>query len=348
MLNRDVQVYILANNPTSKQLKYSFFTKSFVQFIAPENNPQNWIQKVIEVVEKESIDVVLPISLSSEKMDVLLKSKLQLMTKIAPLISIDGMDLARNKAEFSKWLKLNGFEQPQTFLPSENFQDNTDFSDMRFPVLIKPIYGFAGQGIKKIDNKETLVQYFEYSDSKPGHYIFQSFVNGFDIDCNFLAENGKVIAYSVHKPLNNESLGYQPAYNVQFFHDAAVVAIGESIIKRLNWTGVASFDFRYDTDSQSLKVIELNPRYWRSAFSSATAGVNFPYISCLYALEKTIPANKYNEIYFVRSSYSIKLKLKNIFSFARTNLSNYRTYLKLNLRDPLPKVYHFIHRLKKS
>ena len=337
----EVAIVVLATNPTSLHLKYSAFTKSFIEFIDLSDDPQLWAKKVVEVVQKEEIDVVLPISLSVERLAALEQSELTKLTKIAPYISIDHISLARNKADFSIWLSQHNFAQPATVVDAIHFPDSASLKSLRFPVLIKPRLGFAGQGIVKFDTFETLVSYIKQHKIDVKQYIFQSYVKGYDVDCNFLCDKGKVIAYSVQKPMEASYSKFQPPYNISFYHEPEVVRLGTQILERLNWTGVANFDFRFDLEDHTLKVLELNPRYWRSVFASTAAGVNFPYLACVYALRGEIPPQVYNDIHFVQSSYLINSFVKHSLRFKRFPFDKYRSTLKVNLRDPMPKLYQF-------
>ena len=55
-----------------------------------------------------------------------------------------------------------------------------------------------------------------------------------------------------------------------------------SLLKALDWFGVAMVEFKLDPRDGIFKLMEINPRFWGSLSLAVAAGVNFPYL--LYSM----------------------------------------------------------------
>ncbi len=56
----------------------------------------------------------------------------------------------------------------------------------------------------------------------------------------------------------------------------------------LKWHGPAQVEFKRDTRDGSMKIIDVNSRYWGTLDVSIQAGVNFPLLACRMAMEGDI------------------------------------------------------------
>jgi predicted ATP-grasp superfamily ATP-dependent carboligase len=54
--------------------------------------------------------------------------------------------------------------------------------------------------------------------------------------------------------------------------------LGLSLLKSLNWTGVAMAEFKVDPRDGIPKLMEVNPRFWGSLHLAIISGVDFPYL----------------------------------------------------------------------
>ncbi len=70
--------------------------------------------------------------------------------------------------------------------------------------------------------------------------------------------------------------------------------MGLSLLKALNWFGVAMVEFKLDPRDGIPKLMEVNPRFWGSLSLAIEAGVNFPYLLYLMSRgEKFKPVEHY-------------------------------------------------------
>ncbi len=75
--------------------------------------------------------------------------------------------------------------------------------------------------------------------------------------------------------------------------------MGDKLLSALNWHGVAMVEFKRDSSTGQLKLMEINPKFWGSFELSYKAGINFAYLAYLVALQQETPDSSYkNDIYF--------------------------------------------------
>src|SRR5699024_9828243 len=117
------------------------------------------LDKVLQIAEKENIDgIVAYASDPAAPTAAFVAEKLGLTSN-----SYTSVNTLSFKNNFREFLKSNGFYS--TFAMSyENFSDAFEEIDrFNFPVMIKPIDSSGSKGVRKIDNKSDLEQYFNYA-----------------------------------------------------------------------------------------------------------------------------------------------------------------------------------------
>jgi hypothetical protein len=110
-------------------------------------------------------------------------------------------------------------------------------------------------------------------------------------------------------------------------------------MRRVKWTGIAQLDLRRDSRTGQVLIIEVNPRFWGSLLASASAGVNFPILSCRAAFGEKISAPAYPQHIFSDIRFATGFKLKALFN---RGPGLYRLPVRTNFRfvwgDPAPFV----------
>lgn len=125
-----------------------------VSYIIPNSNDVNYIKKIINIIEKEDIDVVFPgcdpelIILAQNRNKIEDEYKSKIIVSKYELIEV-----LRDKYLTYKFLKKQKFPFVETYL-LEKVKENPDI--VNYPCIIKPRYGSGSQGIKVIFNKKEL------------------------------------------------------------------------------------------------------------------------------------------------------------------------------------------------
>jgi len=334
---KNVRTYILSNDRWAA-IRFSRYSAQFFSYLKGEGNEER-LAAIYNTVKKTKIDVVLPVDCRAIRFLSANSGPLSQLTSIALLPETKAMDIALDKGLLAEWLKKNNIPCPQTIL----YQKNNDFDEclsaIRFPVLIKPTLGSCGRGIRIFDNRSALYSFFK-DHVVSEEFIVQSFINGYDIDCSVLCQEGKILAHTIQKGFINGSNPFGAPTGIDFLFDSSTFKVVKEVVDKLNWSGVVHFDLRYDEEDKQVKVIEMNPRFWGSVLGSLSAGVNFPYLACLVGLKRDIPEIEARPIRFVRGKVAAKITTQHLLNRKRTDLYYDSSMIEFFLKDPLPNVFY--------
>jgi predicted ATP-grasp superfamily ATP-dependent carboligase len=332
---KNVRTCILSNDPWVR-VRFSRHTNQF--FIYPkEEGEERRLAVINDILKYKKIDVILPIDEPTIRLLSVHKETLLKQTSVVHLPLTDTFDVASNKWLLAEWLIKNRIPHPPTLLYCRDESFEKAISGFSFPVLIKPVRGSGGTGIKYFEDRKALYLYFK-SHSDNVDYIVQSFIRGYDIDCSVLCSDGEVMASTIQKKIVN-SLSFGPSGSVDFFYDSCTYNVVKEVVKKLNWSGIVHFDLRYDDMDGQVKVIEMNPRYWASILGSLVAGVNFPYLACLTGLKRDIPDVKAHPIRIVDAEAALKLLIRGLFHKDKNIQDFDKSIFKISLKDPFPGLF---------
>jgi D-aspartate ligase len=255
-----------------------------------------YLDEVVKIIESKKINIVFPASEEGFKLVSQYRKELSSLCQIIALPSHDDLHTAFDKWSLYLFLKQHNIPVPETFLLTESEQ----FNQLDYPVLLKPIDGSGGKNIQKLDHfdKENFQFIIDHPDET---YIVQDYINGYDIGCNVLCENGQVITYTIQQLLGAEA-GFVPKIDkLKFVHDSDVIDVVKKTMSVLKWSGVANLDLRYNSQTGQVNVIEINPRFWQSLMGSLSVGVNFPYLLYLLSNDISFAPISYEDKYYVKA-----------------------------------------------
>ena len=236
------------------------------------------------VVAKTGAGVLLPIDVPGMRLVIAYREALEKVVYLLPLPTAEVYETATDKSRLAAFMQAHDIPAPDTILDVRH-NLKAKLEDFQFPVLLKPVEGAGGRGITRYDTAEAVLAAVGALPAE-GKYIIQNCLEGYDIDCNVLYQEGRLVAYSIQKGLVPAVWSvYAPTEAIEFVRSKAVLAVVDDLMTALHWSGVAHIDLRYDSRTDQMRVIEINTRFWLTVVGSAiTARVNFPVLACRAAL----------------------------------------------------------------
>lgn len=327
----DARFYIAS----SEGRLFAGYSKLCHKFIAIQKNSseEKQVAVLLTLVKKFDIDIIFPTGTEGIQLISKHRSKFKGKCQMPLLPNYEASKCMDNKWDFVKLLTQGKMPIPNTSLYSSN-------AVISYPTLMKPLKGRDGNGIFYVKDKTELQENLK----KGAEYLVQEYIDGWDVDCSFLAENGKVLAYTVQKAVHNNDnkIHFKATRHTQIIKEERVYVLIEALARFLKWEGVAHVDLRYCKKSDSYYILELNPRYWSSLMASKKSGVNFAILSLN---KETRTKGNYENIYY----YPVKVRLANYFRLNFSSPSpNVRIVSDLNeiIRDPIPYVMIVINKIR--
>lgn len=152
-------------------------------------------------------------------------------------------------------------------------------SAIRFPVVAKPATHQARRGfvIRYFTTFESLRAAIEAEPGFCSRNVIQEFATGRGVGISMLIRDGNAIAAFQHARLKEmPASGGASVLAESEPLDAGLAGAALSLLRALEWSGVAMVEFRRDDPDGSWVLLEVNGRYWGSLPVALLAGVDFP------------------------------------------------------------------------
>ncbi len=283
----NLKVHVLASYPET-EVRFCRHRASFRLHAEPANDA-DYLKAIAETAQEVKADVLLPVSAVGIGFAAKHASDLKKIARLTTVPDLETFDTADDKWELARLMQQEGIPAPHTVLCTRDAAFMRALDSMDFPVLIKPTRSSHGTRIQSFRDRASLTRFLtdNHDDERP--YIVQSRIPGYDIDCSVLCKDGRILAHTIQKALIENPVPFRTPLALEFVQHEAVLSVVRRLMRALNFNGVAHVDLRVDTSDDSVKVIEINPRYWASLPGSVAAGVNFPELALNLALDKSLP-----------------------------------------------------------
>lgn len=334
-----VKLYVLSN----RRWMPARFSRYCHEYIHKEfsADASERFDAVAQVVTQNHIDVILPIEMEWIAPQDARRHALSELAAVASVLDSKSFKVANNKWQIFKLLQENGIPAPPTVLCTLDGDFEQQIHQLEFPVLIKPVTAWGGEGIRRFDNMSQLQEFLGQCDSEKikNRYIVQSFLTGYVVGLNILCREGQLLAYTMQRGFIPNPQRYAAAAAIRFIQREDVIEIGKKLVSVLSYNGVANVDMFYDTRENQIKVLELNTRFWGSLRGSYAAGVSFPYLACLAALDIPFPVPGYDLARYIHSKTALKEGMLRILGKSRyERFYSEETGLKYMLVDPVAET----------
>ncbi len=189
--------------------------------------------------------------------------------------------------------------------------DPVDVDALAFPVVIKPsrsVGEAAGARAKlSVSYAGSAAELEEKLAALPAAafpVLLQQRIVGSGIGIFVLIWNGELRAAFAHRRLTEKPpSGGVSVYRESAPMDADLLSRSLALLERFRWSGVAMVEYKRDANSGRPYLMEVNGRFWGSLQLAIDAGVDFPRLLAMAALnEPAAPVTTYR--FGVRSRWS--------------------------------------------
>jgi D-aspartate ligase len=341
---KNIRLYVMSTNKDNP-LRYSRYVHHYL-FFPQTSNELDWISNINKVTQEHEIDVIMPVW--EQAIKAILKNKNQLKSpeKLVPLPSLQDFTIAGSKDLLADHLHRFGIPGARTIpLTLDLFEDKSKFI-LNFPLLAKPLKSGSGRGIVKFKDFETLAEYFKVNGLKED-YILQEFIKGEDYGCNLLCRDGEIMAYTIQKGnLWDSSKPYSAQIGLDFIYDEKLFQTVKKLMKSLNWNGITDIDLLYDPENDVFNIVEINPRFWATLTAALMAGINYPHLLILMAMNKDIEPQSYKHMPYVNLLGFKQHCKKNMAFIFKVDFIWKNTPLKFRIGDPVPNAIKYFSETK--
>lgn len=179
----------------------------------------------------------------------------------APLGSLESVEGMFDKVVAAEIFEKAGLPIPATY----------SLENHLFPLIAKPRFGSASQGILVIDSEEQLAEIADKADD----YLLQEYISRREeitVDC-YVAADGEIIA-TVPR-LRIAVIGGEVSRTITI-DSPEIVELSRQTLAELNLRGAVTLQFIRDLDSGRVLLMEINPRLGGGVVCSIHAGANMP------------------------------------------------------------------------
>lgn len=323
------RVWVIAAKAKS-YLRYSRYCQHFqaIDQSDPERHRCLLAEQIAVLSRKHAIDAVLGDDIGSHA---LLN---EIRTAIGvPLFAPSSRELlasCHDKWSFYSRLLVEGLPVP----PSVRLERLSDLTEettaaVGFPLLVKPLNGESGHGIRRFEDHQALLRYF----ATPGPYKtlplkLQRFIVGSTIGLSLLAQNGEISCHDVQRH------GADGARIIE--SNPTVLEIGRRTVALFGYGGPGHIDFIQESGTDRLYALEFNCRYWYSLPVSLWRGGNFPLLAVDLVQGRSVPFSPTRPGTYFQPG-AVLTMAKRPWRLVRLDRANWRGFCQATT-DPLPHL----------
>ena len=167
--------------------------------------------------------------------------------------------IAMNKVVSKYFYKSLGIRFPQ------NYDINSKFTNSSYPFIVKPICGGSSKNLFKIENEKQLNDFKNNNNNELNKYMVEEYIDGKEITVGILEDK---ICGIMEIIFDSEIYDFKNKYQTIAKHvldpklpdtvKQKLKDISLKIHKALNCKCISRLDFRYNTKSEELFLLEIN------------------------------------------------------------------------------------------
>ncbi|MGI9239377.1 MAG: ATP-grasp domain-containing protein [Verrucomicrobiales bacterium] len=321
--------------------------------LAGSQSDQAWVNCLDRIEIDGDAAVLLPVTTAGFQFVARNRVALSSRFHLPPLAEESSLRLASDKWSLFELADKVGLPVIRSVaMNAESVAEIADGTDeFPFPLLIKPTRREHGRGFRKCDSAGELRSFYrETAAGGQEDYLIQPFLDGYDVSVSAFCSSGRVRAHATWEAQYYGGEHYTIPRCIEFKDGGENLEIASSLLAHLDWEGVCDIDLFVDRRTGKTFLLEVNARFWANVIACSVAGVNFPLLMCLAALDRTPQRwpTQVDETVFChpRGLPRLLTSRKNFWRAAKHPLSS--TGLDRILVDPFPEVYKARRRICRS
>ena len=273
----------------------------------PDTDPVRFTQWVEETVATGRHAVTLVCGEQATWLLAKVADRLRAHTRI-PLVSADRFLICRDKSQTMKAAERLGVPIPRSYYPEDVGIEAVAGAIPAYPVVLKPCSSNGARGISYPKDGPELVAAYRETRARYGPCLVQEFIphGGMQYKAEVLLDQQqRILAGGVYdKPRFYPPTGGSSTLN-STVDRPDILALAVKLLQGIGWVGMGDCDFILDPRDNTVKLMEVNPRFTRSIKILVWAGLDFPYLLYQLALGKPIqPQFDYRKGLYLRYLFS--------------------------------------------
>jgi predicted ATP-grasp superfamily ATP-dependent carboligase len=269
-------------------LNTSFFSKYCsrrIVYPSPKRFPDRFIEFLLTEIKKHPIDCLFP--MEEETLLLIAKYHSEISKYTYLLIpDLPKIEFVRDKGNLIRFAENQGIPVPKTFYSLPSISPSPPAGEgwvggIPIPSVIKPRISSGSFGMAYVDKKEDLALSYQRVHERFPLPLIQEYIpdggGTFGLSALF-DERSHVKAAFIHKKLRMYPVRGGPSTLREGVEHSGIVELGLSLLKALNWVGIAMVEFKVDPRDGIPKLMEVNPRFWGSLQLAIFSDVDFPYL----------------------------------------------------------------------
>lgn len=237
-------------------------------YISPYANAENFFQWVVDICNKENIDIVFSgveenISAIAAHIDEFNKSTRSIFISTP----CDYLKIGQDKFETCNWLKANDCNYPRFCLADDSVKLAELVAEAGYPLIAKPRHGKGSKGILKICNEEDLSQVKSLQD-----YVIQELVGDesseYTVGC-YCDKSGELADLIIM----HRELRYGTTFKAEIVENEQIREEATKICMKFRPNGPLNIQLRLDHANRPV-CFELNVRFSGTTPMRAHFGFN--------------------------------------------------------------------------
>lgn len=287
-------------NAASRRSVDAFYT-------VPQAEDPGFIDRVLEICQKEGVRVVVPIVTRELEVFSGAKSRFEEIGVKVAVAEPGPLHIANNKGLLLTAMKEAGLPTPEFRIASTADQVLDAIGALGYPdkpVVVKPTFGNGSRGTRVLDRTVSRSELF-FKNKPNSMYISLSeltevlreakaipqmmvmeYLPGTDYSVDILAENGETLMCACRRGLSVVSSIF--ASSIVDWNEEAV-QLSKAVTRLLKLDGNLGFDTKMDAAGRP-QVMEINPRLPAGIPVTVVAGMNLPYFRIKQLLGEPLPS----------------------------------------------------------